>query len=217
MTYDDIQDEVINARFKETQRTSVRHWINQRYAWIWAAGDWHFKKVFNEALEVSAADTTPTMPGGYNRTLRLYDDLGTALMYLSPEEFSTSFSDLTTTGRPSFYTVVNRELQLAPIPDTSYTFKHSYERTVCHLADGSTVTTGLMNSDNDTPVWPSEHHFILVIGAIATGLKIENDPTYLALEEEFNAAYMAMKDDLLPPDRGQNLQYGRDTLGYEGL
>lgn len=212
MTYDEIQDEIVNIRFGETHRSYVRNWINTRYAWIWAAGDWHFKKVHNEDLAVTAADQTPTMPSAYNRTLRVWDDNGSELTYHTPENFGLLYSDLTATGRPDAYTVVNRQMYLADIPDASYTFKHSYERGVCHLADGSTVTSGFMNTDNDTPVWPAEHHYLLVVGGMATGLKLKNDPTWPAIEEEFTSLLAAMKDDLLPPDRAVPVQFDRDAL-----
>jgi len=69
-----------------------------------------------------------------------------------------------------------------------------------------------MNSDNDTPVFDEAYHPLLVIGATATGLKMENDPTWGALEQEFDAGLQAMVEELCPPDHATTLQYGRDSF-----
>ena len=53
-----------------------------------------------------------------------------------------------------------------------------------------------MVADTDYPVFPSEYHYLLVLGATATGLKMENDPTWTALEDEYREILMTMQQDL---------------------
>lgn len=212
MNYLAIQDEVIELRFDSTTRDYVKNWIDARYAAIWGDNDWHFKKVLAESLSITASDNTPTMPTTFGRVLHLYDNNGVEVEYLSPASFDYRYATDTSESRPMHYTVVNRQIYLGPIPVSNQTFKLSYERQVCHYADATTLTAGVMNSDLDTPVWPSEHHYVLVVGALATGLKLKNDRTWEMAEQEFRLLYDAMAQDLLPPDQPENLQYGRQDF-----
>jgi len=53
--------------------------------------------------------------------------------------------------------------------------------------------------------------YLLVPGAIATGLKEENDPTWEPLEMEFRTIIDEMREFYLPTMRPYgNAQYGRD-------
>jgi hypothetical protein len=69
-----------------------------------------------------------------------------------------------------------------------------------------------MSIDTDYPLWDPAYFWILVPGATASGLKMENDPTYQPLENEFLHGIEMMIDDLLPPSHASTLQYGRDNL-----
>lgn len=207
MTYKELQDAVIRFRFNEGRRADVKDWIGLRYGEVWSAADWPFKYVHREDLTVSAG--TATAPSALRRPLQLENAAGDMLEYLSQSEFRDLYAwDDTTSSTADVYTLINSTFYIEPA-DTG-TFKLSYERRPSHLADGTTDTAGLMNSDNDTPIWPVEHHYLLVVGAMSTGLKLENDNTWPALEDEFTRLVEVMKEDLLPPVRGQTLQYGRD-------
>ena len=59
------------------------------------------------------------------------------------------------------------------------------------------------------PIWDEQYHYILVVGAIATGLRLENDPTYPQMEEDFDGQLASMQDYYLPTAAGAgHLQYG---------
>lgn len=204
MTFADIQDEVITARFNAGQRASVKRWINYRYSWVWGHAEWPFKKLGPTNLSITAADQTPTPPADLHRVIRLWDDLGQPVRWLEPERFDLAYESHDYTGRPSDFKVVNGVLTVGPTPDASYTYHITYEKALTELS-----------ADGDEPAFPDRYHYLLVMGAISTGLKLENDPTWQPLEQEFIEAVSAMAEDLLPPDHTGNLQYGKDFLGQE--
>lgn len=209
MSFKDMQDEVIAFRFKEAQRGSISRWINQRYAWVWAAAEWPFKFINQFDLNVSAGSQVAT----YNaenalRWFNVYNENGDELDYMVPREFYRWYSDTTVTAEPSNWTVVNGVVQLGPTPLTDKVFTANYESKVSHFGGGGARDVGLMDDDTDYPVWDAAYHYMLVMGATATGLKLVNDPTWEALEDEFRAIVTVMEQELLPADRGENAQFG---------
>lgn len=209
MTYKELQDEIIQFRFNESRRSAIKRWLGHRYAMVWGAADWPFKFVHREDLTVASGEAA--VPDAFRRPLTLETDGGEAVEYLTPAEFRFEFQhDDTATGAAEYFTVVNKTLYTGPAADGTY--KLSYERRPAHLADGTTDTAGLMNSDNDTPIWAEEHHYVLVFGAMADGLKLENDNTWPALEDAYEIGVRSMIEDLIPAVRGVTLQYGRDGV-----
>ena len=206
MTFLDIQNEILSFRFSEGRRTSCKRWINARYSQIWSSGEWPFKRMNEVSLAVVGGNNTPTMPTDFGKPIALFNDLGNELMFLEQKDFNRSWAAITTTtGRPNSYTVVNRQIILGYTPSSSATYRLDYTRRLTALV-----------SDTDVPLIPAEHRYMLVPGGMASGLKEENDPTYSALEEEFNTLLAAMIDDLLPSDQAETWQFGRDTLGNVG-
>lgn len=217
MTFDEIQDECIALRFKESQRTSIKRWINLRYHFLWALADWPWKRVGPADLTITASDATPALPSGFDRPLFIYDNLGQRVLWMEPDEFDELYlyGELNSTrGRPQAFKWVNSTITLGEIPDANYTYKIVYERGMTYLASGSAETVGAMTSASDTPIWDEQFHYVLVFGAIASGLRLENDPTYQQMEEEFSTMTQAMKDHYLPTLAASGpMQYGRDQLG----
>ena len=215
MTFDDIVDEVILLRFKDGLRTQVQRWVNERYSWVWSASEWPFKYAAPTNLTVTSADNTPTLPSDFGRVMALYNDSGARLTYRTPPEFWELYTPVATSAPPIDYTVQDGVLYLGPTPGASATYQIAYERTLSHKNVSGTVVAGLMSADSDTPIWDSRHHYILVMGALSTGMKAMNDPTWQSLETEFSNLFTVMQNDLLPPDRTESVQWGRDMLGYE--
>jgi hypothetical protein len=211
VTYKELQDEVIDFRFNEGRRDIIKRLIDRRYAMVWAAAEWPFKKMPRTALTVGASLTGLTMPADFGRALHLETSAGEPLKYYPPVEFQDNWDALdSSAGTATDYTVINGTIYVRPYQGAGASFSLAYERRVSHLADGVTATAGLMNSDNDTPIWPVEHHYLLVFGAMADGLKLENDNTWEALEDAYDQSIQTMMQDLLPPDHVGTLQYGRD-------
>ena len=215
MTFKELQDECIRTRFKEGQRTSIRSWINLRYHVLWGLADWPWKRVGPADFAITAADTTPTMPSDFDRPLLMYDDQGEQVQWLEPDEFDATYLARELqgqSGKPSGFKWVAGTITIGPIPDSNYTYKLVYERGMSYLASGGAETTGSLTADNDQPIWDTQYHYVLVPGAIATGLRLENDPTYEQMEEEFQTIIQSMRDHYLPVVATYgNQQFGRDT------
>lgn len=215
MTYDEIVKEVVQIRFKASQRASVKRWVNSRYQTIWAYADWPWKRQGPVDLTIIAGNANPAPPTGFLRPVMILDDLGGELDWLEPDEFDRFNRYLVTNGtrgRPSAFKWTDNVITLAPTPNTSYRLALVYDRKPTVLAGGTTPAPAPLSADSDVPIWDEQYHYILVLGAIATGLRLENDPTYPQLEEEYEATLMSMQDYYLPTATASgHLQYGRDA------
>lgn len=87
---------------------------------------------FNKRLRIRAMENRVTasvfseyisLPTGFlaMRNLQLNTSPRTLLEYASPEWLDAKYGNSSSTGRPAFYTFVGGEIQLAPIPDSTYT------------------------------------------------------------------------------------------------
>lgn len=218
MTFRELQDEVLTLRFKEGRRPSSKLWINTRYGDIWSAADWPFKHVSPSNVAVTTGNANPVLPAGFRRAHRIYDQYGNPLSEMLPQDFDDAYRYYAVnnvTGQPTDFKVVNGVLTLGPTPNVTATFTVAYERGPVHY-NGSSVETALpMTADSDTPIWDSSYHYILVFGAMSMGLRLENDPSWPAVEDEFRNELSGMMNELLPPDRGETTQFGRDLLGID--
>jgi len=216
MTFQDIYTEVLSARFKSSQTASIKRWVNMREAQIWAAAEWHWKIVGPTSLAITAADDTPTIAADMSSPLSVYDANGEPLWYYIQADFNDMNLPLIANaiqGTPGSYTWNNLVLTLSPVPDTNYTYTYTYYRKIAHFAAGGAITTGAMSLDSDYPIFDDSWHEILTLGALSTGLKVENDPTWESLEGEYTAMLGSMIDQYLPSVAvASNMQYGRDTL-----
>lgn len=214
MVFSEIYGEVITARFNTGQTANAKRWVNLREAQIWATAEWPWAIVGPTALVVTSTDSTPALPVDIDTPSAIYDDHGDKLQYMIQSEFDDAFISPqlnNTRGRPNAFKWNNGILTLGPVPDTAYSFTMTYLRKICHYAAGTVLTTGPMTADTDFPVFDSEWHEILTLGAISTGLKIENDPTWTSLEQEFGIMLTGMVDRYLPAvATAGNMQYGAD-------
>jgi len=208
MAFSDIRQELVTQRFGVALSTSINRWINTRYGMVWADSEWPFKKVRRESWAVTGA--APQMPPAYWKTTRLERQDGEKMLYLAPDDFDDSYPIGTPIGNlPEAYTVIAGQLYIGPTAGAQ-TMYHSYERRPCHYDATDTIIPGLLSVDTDYPLWPPEFHYVLVVGAMATGLKVQNDITWDSLEQEFGTILTSMREDLLPPDLYGTTQYGRD-------
>lgn len=184
MTRDEIVAAMQGLRFNTytagASLTRLQQWLSAAEVSIWNAADWEFKRV--PLTNVTVTSGAATEPGDFGKAIRLYDPRGYELLYMEPDEFEENYSAPVPvpTGAAEAYTVIDRQILVGP--GESGTFKLSYKRRVSHRADGGTVTAGVMNSANDTPVWDAEHHYILVPWGIRLGVGLENSPEDLNAE-----------------------------------
>lgn len=198
LTYLALQNAVLGRRFPaSSERTNAKRWLATAYQDVWSAADWTFKRVSRAALAMTSGDSTPTMPADFGEAIDLYDDSGTPMMHLQQDEFEYRYGDIllnSQTGLPEAFTVVNRQIEVAPLPSTT-TFRLSYYKRLCHKeADGTTTTAGFMDEDDDYPYW-DDHHAILIPRATAIGLQEINDPTWGQAQDEYERQLERMKAD----------------------
>lgn|SRR5215831_2828420 len=213
MTFKEIQDECVVFRFGEIRRNSVKLWVNRRMQGVWGEAEWPFKRVNRQTVSTDSNGLLQ-MPVGFRRAIALEDSQGNELEYMVAEEFRDNYPwNQVTNAPPSVYTTWNGQILFDSNPGLlGVQFKLSYLRRICCYQASGLLKEGLLVDDSDTPIWDPEHHFLLVMGATATGLKLENDWTWNALEDEFQGALQEMKDDLMPPDQVGTGQYGADNL-----
>ena len=165
------------------------------------------------AVPVLAADATPVLPPGVARPRYVYGADGGALTQMTSEAFDSYFRG-SGTGSPGSWKWENGVLTLGPTPDAATTLQLTYDRAIAHRNAAGLIVDGSMEADQDTPIWDNrEFDYILVPGAIATGLKEENDPTWRDLEEEFQFGNQDMLEYYLPSlATFGNVQFGADAL-----
>jgi hypothetical protein len=209
VTFDEIVDEVLGTRFDESQRTFAKNWVNARLLKVWNTPGvrWEFVYTRDEALAVTASAASLDLDAIVGTVEDVYDDDGNPLLELSKREYDEGAYSTTSSGTPTAYTVVGRQLLLYPTPSASKTFKFTYNRRPYHLDDSGDVVVGPMSDDDDTPPWNDSYHHILVPGGVAAGLLYENDPAFAAFEQEFTDELDAMADELCVLVSGE--QYGR--------
>lgn len=212
MNFRELQDAVIGTRFKEGQRSQVKRWLNIRHAWLMQQSDWPWLHRFT-TLAFPAGTREVDCPENWVRTLKVVDAAsGQTLKFLPYEQFF-SFREAIEgpSGSPSYFTL-RRESDFT-IPTLLVD-----KTPASDLSLGVTALrfVGDMVADSDEPALPEPHHYMLVPGAVSTGLKLENDPTWRDLEDEFTAFFMALRDTYLPAHADENYQFGGDDLGYDG-
>jgi hypothetical protein len=213
VTYADIYGEVASLRFntQATKLAQVKRWVNQAEIAVWNAAPWSFKRVAPASLAVVAGTNTPTMPADFGKAHRLYDYLGDPISYVAPDEFFLrNEEDIVAgnRGEPSEYTIVNRAVHLAPIPQTSRTFKLSYRRRYAHLNAAMATVAGVMSIDTDLPIWDAEFHYILVPWAMILGEKLEADSTANDLRQERDEMLARMISELVGGEVNEIRQWG---------
>lgn len=203
MTFLSLQNEVINARFSEGKRTSVQYWLNLRYAMVWNAQDWGFtyKK---GSLAVTGGTSSATLPADCLRAGELTDPNGTRIDYITPAQWEASYGGANvstgSTDYPTEWTIVNGVAYLGPTPASTANYDLLYKMKFTALS-----------ADADVPLLPSEYHYMLVFGALASGLIVENDPTWEAPDQQFQQQLLSMAMSYASDWPG-TVQYERDTF-----
>jgi hypothetical protein len=204
LTYKEIQDELIATRFDEAQRTYLKRSINHRYQMIWGAAPWAYKLPITASVTVtSGSQIAPvaSVASDVQRVLQVYDNSNQPLEWVHPIQHQNMFRG-SSNAAPTHWSVMGgleSSIQLGPTPNTTTTFTCMYERKIVRLVSGTTVTTGLMSADADVPIFNDAFHYLLVVGAMATSLKLENDSTGQLLEEEFQIGLKSMIESVSQP------------------
>ena len=196
MNFLEIQNAVLTDRFREPKRAAAKRWINYRYGRVWASEDWAFKRQIATVTLNSGAQSTALT--GFHRILGLWDS-STGSLYseidpIRPEDYYGKTA--VTQASPTGFTIVGNTIYF----DRAASGAKSYQ------VIGELAFTEL-SADGDVPLLPAEFHYLLVPGAIAVGLREENDPTWKEVEADFQAAFDDMKKGYLTQVRNYRDHY----------
>lgn len=115
---------------------------------------------------------------------------------LSPERRTTltkRFANtLTITGQPGFYYPIGSTINLFRIPDQVYTLEFDY------LKRPAALTTPAVAGGTDTaPIFPVDHHRVIVLGALSKANAMEDDPdTATFFDNLYQAKIEKVRNDL---------------------
>lgn len=197
--------------------TKLQQLVQAAEGVVWGAGDWIFKKV-GPVVVTFGLNGQITMPADFGSSLLVLDDQENPLVALEPDQFDrlyqSAIQQQQRAQRPEAYKIVNRVLQVAPLPAAAIGGYMSYKRRQCHyLSDGVTIAAGEMGIDTDLPLWPSNHHMVLVWNALVMAGVADADVASILWDQSYESALQAMVDELTGTDTGTTtLSYGRDTL-----
>lgn len=207
---------IIGSRFGTQRSPDAQMWLASAEGWVWDQAEWKFKRVDELTRTVTAGDRSLPVPADYGEGLVVANEIGDELTELSPREFTQMYLGgkiALERGAPDAFCIDNGTIRLGPTPDQNRTFYLSYRRQLFHFeSDGSTVTAGPMNEDDDYPAFHpvlGKHHMVLVHHAAMIGLADENDPSAITQEQLRDRELQSMLNDrtLLRPT--PRLQYGR--------
>lgn len=227
MTFDELATATLSDRFSPERKPDAKRWLVNRYGKVWAAADWPVKQSAVATLAVTAGSATsavvPATLAAQTDPAQVFDQYGELVPYVTPAEFYRLFqSDVAANVRgPALAWTIDTDatgtstIRFGPTPDTTVSFTiRGFQGPVHRTVAAPTVyVAGTLSADTDVPWFPDDYHDTLVSGAMALGLKRENDPTYGPLDDEFRDGIADMIDELLPRQRGIR-QWGR--VSYEG-
>lgn len=223
MTFKQIQDEILNTRFSEAERTSCKRWINTCEGKVWTFAPWSEKSAGDVSLTITSGSATAPLPAGItwnSQALRVFDNYGYELDYMEPDSFYQLFEpNLIGTAFPggtqaTAWTITvdltsgDPVFRFGPTPQSSATYKLVGWNLPIHRDTASTWAPGVMTNDGDLQWWPDGYEGFLIDGAMALGLKRENDPTWQSLESEFNAGLVTLRNLLLSGIRSEPVIWG---------
>jgi hypothetical protein len=203
-----IQQECYNnvySRFDSSQATNIGYWINDAYARVWAAADWPWKLTdANSVILTPSTRNTNVWASGSMVNLRIAfitDDNNDPVTYVTPGQYFRQYGASPTstaqesTGHPSVWTWLDGQILWGPIPDSAYVYYVVYERNIFVRDNAGNIINGPWDGAtySVTPAWNEPFHYLLVMGAMATGLLLENDSTTGQMEQAFQSRLEAMK------------------------
>lgn len=141
---------------------------------------------FNKRLRIRAMENRQTatasseylsLPDGFLalRNLQLNTTPRQLLEYAAPEWLDRNYPDSTSLGEPKFYTLVGGEIQLAPVPDSSYEIEIDFYKKWDIATDG---TNWLLTND------PRTYYYGALMEASAFLVNDKRIPVWSALLEK---------------------------------
>lgn len=200
MTFKAIVDAVLAGRFKESQRADAKNWVNFRLAWIYDLEQWTFTQGAADVAVTAGSKTVSGLPADFASAIGLFRADGAELAPLDWHDYEQRYRSADA-GAPEAFTVFGAGattptvLVGPPSNETSSVYRLLYEKRAT-----------LLVADGDVPGIPEEHHFGLVHGGRSEGMKLQNDPTWQSVEQDFLATIDTMRRKWLNPMRGMHRQ-----------
>lgn len=186
MTFLESVNDILTDRFSESMRTRAKRAYNTRYGRIWAQEPWSFKLGFAD-YSVSAGATSAAL--GTLQRVHAFKDISTSPTFLDmraerPEDFLNHASGTSTV--PYGFTIINNTIYFDSPLSSARTFRAMGELKFIPLV-----------ADGDVPLLPDEFHQTPVHGAISDLLRLENDPSWSAAEQDYTAGIQDMRRSYL--------------------
>ena len=163
-------------------------------------------------MTTTAGNQYFNLPGGYiqMRNIQLNTNPVTPLEYITPEMMDRLYGS-STTGKPRAYTLIGDEIQLSPIPDSTYSLEMAFYEKFTSLGDG---TSGTVTSNWLTLNAPD----ILLYGALLEAEPfIKNDERVpVWLNGYSNAVDKLQKADARDRHSGSAMRVRNIYSGVEG-
>ena len=164
------------------------------------------------SMETTAGQRYFNLPGGYlqMRNIQINSNPITPLEYITPEMLDRLYGS-DTTGKPKAYTLIGDEIQLAPIPDSTYTLEMAFYEKFTPLGDG---TSGTVTSNWLTTNAPD----VLLYGALLEAEPfIKNDERIALWLNAYNGAVKKIQDaDVRDRHSGSAMRIRNIYSGVEG-
>jgi hypothetical protein len=173
MTFKQLQDRVMHlGGYGEVDRNRIKVFLNTVYRDIVSRGRrWRWLETSTNLVTVANTQTV-NMPAGvkYPGRLRPGETGLTEPQFIEWHSWVDDFNRRATAdrpkGMPKKYSIYEDKFWFDPIPDKVYTYSFNYWRN---------VTTEL-SGDNDIPILPTEHHDVLMYGALMLAAARDKDP-----------------------------------------
>lgn len=185
MTFRQIVDAVLVNLFDESLRSDAKNWVNHRYGWLLAIEEWAFLKATEPVTVTAGSQTVTDVSSSFGIALGMWDADGRPLKaYEDRNAFLTRYNEnLDATGTPEAFCVIGSTILVGPTPEaSSSSFLLAYEK------DGSALS-----ADGDEPIIPPLFHLALVHGGRAEGMKMQHNPSWRDVEQDFLASIDAMR------------------------
>lgn len=199
MTFKAIVDAVLSDRFGEGKRGEAQNWVNHRYWWLWSLEPWPFKFATDAVTVTSGQQALGGVATDLKTVFAIYRADGAPLERIrDPADFFDRYVTQTpaVSGEPEAFTTFGTSVLIGPTPNVSSSaYQMLYEK-----------ECALMSADADVPALPAGSHFALVHGGSAEGLKLQNDPTWQAFEQDFRDTITILRESYLNPVGGSGYQ-----------
>lgn len=206
LTFLELQAAVMGDRFRENQRGDVKSWINSTYWSAWSAERWTFRYATDLVTVTAGSNAVSGIAADVERVDSFQTSTGVRLQYLNPRRFEVDYYNAVSpsTGAPEAYTIIAGAVYVGPVSSESRSdYLMTYEK----------AYTALVN-DGDVPLLPEGSQFsVLVFGAQALGLKLQNDFTWQFAEQTYMAGMDALRSDYLSDESDDDSVYPADPIG----